>query len=128
LTFFRHFRHVTKFRHVENGHFWCYFDVLGNFMTFCFLTFFRHFRHVSKFGHVESHQESSRVVKRHLTTFYDKKFFDPKTPLFCQKRHLTFGAAGHDLLTPSSNLASVMSQRSCVPNLVTLGQEGHELS
>jgi hypothetical protein len=63
-----------------------------------------------------------------LTKFYEKKFFDPKTPLFCQKRHLTFGAAGHDLLTPSSNLASVMSQRSCVPNLVTLGQKGRELS
>jgi hypothetical protein len=49
------------------------------------------------------------------------------TPLFCQKRHLTFDPEDHDLLPSSWNLTFVMSQRSFVPNLVTIGQEGHEL-
>jgi hypothetical protein len=45
------------------------------------------------------------------------------------KRHLTFDATGQDLLTSSSNLIFLMSQRSCVQNFVTLIQGGHhELS
>jgi hypothetical protein len=172
LTFFRHFRHVAKFRHVENGQFWCYFDGSGHFKTFWFFDLFSslstrveistcrkwsflgyfdvldHFKTFWFFDIFSSlstrveistcrkwsflskmvDQRSSGVVKRHLTPFYEKKFFDPKTPLFCQKQHLTSDAAGHDLLTSSSNLALVTSQRSCIPSLVILGQEGHELS
>jgi hypothetical protein len=73
-------------------------------------------------------QRLSGVAKHHFKRFYEKNCFDTRKPLFCQKKHLTFGAAGHDRLTPSSNLASCRSQGSCVPNLVTLGQKGRELS
>jgi hypothetical protein len=130
---------VSKFRHGENGHFWCYFDVSGHFRTFWFYDLFsslstrveistcRKWSILSKFTFIVD-QRSSGVAKHHFTRFYEKSCFDPKTPLFCQKKHLTFGAAGHDRLTPSSNLAFRMSQGSCVPNLVTLGQRGRELS
>jgi hypothetical protein len=121
LTFFRHFRHVAKFRHVENGQFWCYFDVSGHFKTFWFFDLF---------SSLSTRVEILTCRKwSFLSSFYEKKFFfNPKTPLFCQKQHLTSDAAGHDLLTSSSNLALVTSQRSCIPSLVILGQEGHELS